>query len=123
MDFDHFTITLLLLRPDAPHLTEDALDALQDEHMAHLADMHDAGLLLAAGPLPGDDDRRYRGLSVWRADPERVRELLEQHPDPAVAAGRFSVEVLSWMVPSGAMSFAQTHFPRSMADARGAPGS
>ena len=118
MEFDHYTITLLLLRPDAPQLSEDALDALQDQHMAHLADMHDAGFLLAAGPLTGQDDRRYRGLSIWRAQPDRVRELLELHPDPAVAAGRFSVVVLPWMVPGGAVSFMPTRFPRSMADAR-----
>jgi len=117
MDFDRYTVTLLLLRPDAPHLSEDALDALQDEHLAHLADLHDAGMLLAAGPLPGPDDRHFRGLSIWRADPETVRELVEQHPDPAVAAGRFSIVVLPWMVPSGAMSFAHTRLPRSMAEA------
>ena len=117
MQFDRYTITLLILRPDAPTLREDALDALQDEHMSHLADLHDAGHLLAAGPLLGAPDRTFRGLSIWRASPDQVSEFIEQHPDPAVAAGRFRVEVIPWMVPSGAMQFAHTRLPRSMAEA------
>jgi uncharacterized protein len=116
MQFDRYTITLLILRPDAPPLADDALNALQDEHMAHLADLHEAGHLLAAGPLLGALDRTFRGLSIWRADPDQVREFIEEHPDPAVTAGRFRVEVIPWMVPSGAMQFARTRLPRSMAE-------
>jgi uncharacterized protein YciI len=119
MEFDSFTVSLLTLRADAPTLDEAALDALQDEHMAHLADLHDQGLLLAAGPLPGADDRHFRGLSIWAPGPDRVRELLAAQPDPVVAAGRFEVTVLPWMVPSGAVRFAHARLPRSMAEARG----
>lgn len=117
MQFDDYTISLLTLRDDAPQLDERALDQLQDAHLAHLADLHEQGHLLAAGPLLGSPDRRFRGLSIWRADPERVRQLIEQHPDPAVSAGRFSVTVIPWMVPSGAMHFTRTRLPRSMAEA------
>jgi uncharacterized protein YciI len=117
MQFDHYTISFLLLRPDAPDLDDAALDQLQDEHLAHLADLHDAGHLLAAGPLPGPPDRLFRGLSIWRGDPDTVRGLVGEHPDPAVVAGRFSVEVIPWMVPSGALHFAHTRLPRSRADA------
>ncbi len=74
--------------------------------MAHLAELHEAGHLLAAGPLLGDDT--FRGSEVGRA-------LKEQ--DPAVLAGRFSVTLLPWIVPSGAMSFSPTHFPRSITEA------
>lgn len=116
MEFDHYTITLLMLRPDAPQLSDQALDSLQDEHLAHLADLHEAGVLLAAGPLPGPDDRQFRGLSIWRAEPDHVRNLIAQHPDPAVAAGRFSVTVLPWAVPRGVLQFTQARLPRSMKD-------
>lgn len=112
MQFDEFTIALLILRPDAPQLDEEAAAALQDAHMAHLADLHEAGHLLAAGPL---FDEEFRGLSILNVDPERARALQEQ--DPAVRAGRFSVKVLSWMVPGGAMAFSPTHFPRAMSEA------
>lgn len=115
MEFDRFTISLLILRPDAPELDEEGAAALQDAHMAHLADLHDAGHLLAAGPLLGDD--KFRGLSILNVEPERARELKEA--DPAVRAGRFSVKVLPWQVPGGAMSFSPIHFPRSVTEVTG----
>ena len=114
MDFDRLTIVLLSLRPDAPQLDEEAADALQDAHMAFLAELHEAGHLLAAGPLSHET---YRGLSILNVEPERARELKEQ--DPAVRAGRFSLEVIPWMVPAGAVSFSPTRFPRSMTEASG----
>jgi uncharacterized protein YciI len=117
VECDRYTVTLLILRPDAPKLDEAAADALQDAHMAHLADLHDAGHLLAAGPLLGPAERPFRGLSIWRPDPDQVQRFVEEHPDPAVAAGRFRVEVIPWMVPSGAMRFAHTRLPRSMSEA------
>ena len=114
MQFDRYTIALLVLRPDAPQLDEDAAEALQNAHMAHLADLHEAGHLLAAGPL---DDPELRGLSILNVDPDRARELKEQ--DEAVRAGRFDVKVMPWIVPSGAISFSRAHFPRSLAEAAG----
>jgi hypothetical protein len=48
-------------------------------------------------------------------EPERAREL--KHADPAVEAGLYTLEVLTWLVPRGAMSFAPTRFPRTIAEA------
>lgn len=112
MQFDHYTIALLILRPDAPELDDEAAAALQDAHMAHLADLHEAGHLLAAGPL---SDEKFRGLAILNVEPERARELKEQ--DPAVQIGRFFIKVMPWMVPAGAMTFSPTRFPRSVAEA------
>jgi uncharacterized protein len=109
--FDLFTIALLTLRDDAPQLDEEEATALQEAHMAYNADLHDAGHLLAAGPLP---DERYRGLGIWNVDPERVHVLREQ--DPAVRAGRLSASALRWMVPGGTIGFSPTRLPRSMAE-------
>ena len=114
MQFDRFTVALLILRPDAPQLDDAAAAALQDAHLAHLADLHAQGYLLAAGPL---GDEQFRGLSIFNVDPERARDLAEA--DPGVKAGWFSVQVIPWMVPAGAMSFSPTFFPRSVAEARG----
>ena len=114
MQFDRFSVALLILRPDARVLDDEAAAALQDAHLAHLAGLHEAGYLLAAGPL-GDD--QFRGLSILSVEPERARELKEA--DPAVQAGRFSVKVMSWMVPAGAAAFSPTRFPRSMAEVCG----
>ena len=68
MKFDRYTVTLLSQRPDAPDLDEDKAAALQDVHMSHLADLHEDGVLLAAGPL---FDERYRGLSILNVSPTR----------------------------------------------------
>lgn len=111
MDFDQFSVVLLILREDAPRLNEVETNRLQDAHMAHLADLHDAGYLLVAGPL---SDERIRGLSILNVSPEMAKELKEA--DPAVQAGKFEVKVIPWMVPSGAMSFSPTVFPRSMSE-------
>jgi uncharacterized protein len=114
MDFDRFTIGLLILRADAPKLSEQEENALQDAHMAHLAKLHDEGILLAAGPLVGSADRDLRGLEIYKGSPNEVRAAADQ--DPAVRAGRFTHRLLPWMVPGGAVSFAHTRFPRSMAE-------
>jgi uncharacterized protein YciI len=116
MDFDKLTVTLLELRDDAPELTQEQQDALQDAHMAHLADLHEAGYLLVAGPLL-DHDSSFRGLSILSVDVQEARALKER--DPAVQAGRYRVIVLPWMVPAGAMTFSPATFPRSAAEAAG----
>ena len=89
MQFDQFTIVLAMLQPDAPALDEEAADALQDAHMAFLADLHEARHLLAGGPL---DDPEYRGLSIMNVDRERALELRGR--DPAVLAGRLSLKAI-----------------------------
>ncbi|HEX9240736.1 MAG TPA: YciI family protein [Candidatus Bathyarchaeia archaeon] len=114
MDFDRFTIGLLILRTDAPKLSEEEENALQDAHMAHLAKLHDEGILLAAGPLLGSSDRDLRGLEIYKGTPEQVKPTADR--DPGVRAGRYTHRFIPWMVPAGALSFAHTRFPRSMAE-------
>jgi uncharacterized protein len=116
MDFDRFTIALLVLRDDAPELTPEGEDALQDAHMSHLADLHQAGHLLAAGPLL-DRGSQFRGMSILNVGVEEAQALKQS--DPAVLAGRYAVITLPWMVPAGALSFSPARFPRSMTEAAG----
>jgi len=47
-------------------------------------------------------------------EPDRVRELVER--DPAVRAGRFRLQIIPWMVPAGAMTFARTRLPRAASE-------
>ena len=119
MRFDQLTVALLVLRPDAPDLDDTEAARLQDAHMSHLADLHESGVLVAAGPLgPGNDgERRFRGLSLLTVDPDEARRLKEA--DPAVQAGIYSVEVFRWRFPSGAMHYTPTTFPRSITQATG----
>ena len=102
VQLDRFTVALLILRPDAPKLDEAAAARLQDAHMAHLADLHDAGYLLASGPLI---DEKFRGLSILNVEPERARALKEQ--DPAVIAGRFSVKVIPMLAAAAIIPLAR----------------
>jgi hypothetical protein len=82
MEFDRYTIALLLLRTDAPAFTEVEEAELQDAHMSHLSDLHDAGQLLAAGPVLGAPNRELRGFSILKVDPERARELTTRPGSP-----------------------------------------
>jgi uncharacterized protein len=116
MEFDRLTITLLVLREDAPELTDEQEGELQDAHMAHLADLHEAGHLLAAGPIR-DQGSPIRGVSVLAVGVDEALALKER--DPAVRAGKYRIVALPWMVPSGAMTFTPTRFPHSRAEAMG----
>lgn len=117
MRLDRFTIALLIRPADAPQLDDAAADAMQDAHMSHLADLHEAGALLAAGPVLGPPDRVLRGLSILRVDPDEARRL--KASDPAVRAGLYTVEAYPWLVPGGAMTFTSVPFPRSVKDVGG----
>ena len=105
----------MILRPDAPKLEEREANALQDAHLTYLAKLHEDGDLLAAGPLLESGDHELRGLCIFQVEPEKARELTNR--DPAVRAGSFSVKIMPWIVPGGAISFKQTRFPRSVVEA------
>jgi uncharacterized protein YciI len=115
MEFEHYTVALLVTNPDAPELDEAAAAALQDAHLSHLADLHEAGHLLAVGPL-ADPDSELRGLSLLRVDADEARRLKEA--DPAVQAGVFLLRIIPWRTPAGALHFTKTSLPRSMAEVR-----
>jgi uncharacterized protein YciI len=94
MQFDQHTLVLLVLRPDAPQLTDEQAAELQDRHLAFRADLRDRGYLIGGGPLVDQDDERLRGISIMMCDPETARRLSNE--DPAVRAGRLAAEVMTW---------------------------
>ena len=103
MEFDTLTVSLFEAILNTTPLDERESDALQDAHMAYLAVLHETGKLQAAGPILGPNERTFRGLCIHRLPLEEVRALFEK--DPLVRAGRLSVRVFTWSVPSGALSF------------------
>jgi uncharacterized protein YciI len=117
MEFDQFTVVVLLTPADPPELDDAEAEKLQDAHLNHLATLHESGRLLAAGPLPGEPGRRFRGAEHLRHGPDEARALAEE--DPAVQAGWFELVVLPWMVPAGAVRFDRdARFPHSASEAR-----
>jgi uncharacterized protein YciI len=110
VEFDVFTAALLVSG------SQPNTDALQDAHLAHLASLHEAGALLAAGPL-SDPAGELRGLSILNVGAEEA--LAAKADDPAVRAGVFAIRAMQWHVPAGAMTFAPAFFPRSMGDVAG----
>jgi uncharacterized protein YciI len=94
---------LLRRPPDAPDLPEEELDRLQEQHLAHLAAMAEAGKLVSAGPFSEQPDESLRGLCFYATSVEEARELAGL--DPAVRAGRLAVDVMTWWTQKGTISF------------------
>ncbi|MEU7610145.1 YciI family protein [Micromonospora sp. NPDC049204] len=115
MRFDQHTVVLLLRPADPPELPQDAIDRLQDAHLAHQAGLVEQGLVLATGPFLHPDDDLLRGFVVLSIAPDEARALYAN--DPAVRAGRLVAQVASWLVPEGNVRFEGVPIPRSMLEA------
>ncbi len=75
-----------------------ASDSIQAGHLANIGRMAEAGILVAAGPLLDGGD--LRGVLVFRADSvERLRAEVAR--DPAVRAGRLTLDLHPWFAPAG----------------------
>lgn len=114
VQFDRHTVTMLMLRDDAPVLSQEQADQLQDAHLAHIADLVEAGEIVAVGPPVDRDDERWRGMAIWSVDQDTARRA--SAADPGVLAGRYEVRVATWLVPAGMLGFHRVRVPRSTAD-------
>lgn len=115
MEFDQFSLVLLVTGPKDGEIDEQRRNEIQDAHLNHLATLHEAGNLIGAGPLIGGAVTGFRGASIFKVGPDEARALCEQ--DPAVQAGVFEARILPWLVPAGAVRYSRTTFPHSSAEA------
>lgn len=101
MKLDSYTVVFLTRPSDAPELSDQELDALQERHLAFLARMQAEGHTLASGPVTGQPDESLRGISIYRTSVEEARRLAGQ--DPSVQAGRLVLDVFNWLMPAGTL--------------------
>lgn len=100
-NMERYSLVILRRPANAPPVADAA--ALQRQHLGHLEAMARAGKLVVAGPFDDQTDPRMRGLCIYRTSIDEARRLAQG--DPMVKAGRLEVEVLSWWVEKGAITF------------------
>jgi uncharacterized protein YciI len=102
MELDGYSFVLLKRGPRAFEFSDEELDRLQEQHLAHLDAMHERGALLIAGPFSDQPDETLRGFCLYRTSVEETRRLAES--DPSVQAGRMAVDVMGWWTGRGALA-------------------
>jgi uncharacterized protein YciI len=102
VDLEAFELVLLRRPENAPDLPDDVLERIQEEHLAHHARLRAAGQIVTNGPVREQPDPLLRGLTFYRTGSlAQSRQLAED--DPAVRAGRLTVEIMTWYCPPGTM--------------------
>ena len=75
---------------------------LMDGHLAHLTKLGNQGHAYIAGPISGGGD--LAGIVILKAPTQEAAKALEAE-DPAVKAGRFRIEMVSYLSPGNWFSF------------------
>jgi uncharacterized protein YciI len=103
-NMESYQLVLLKRGPAWTPEVTPAVEELQKQHLGHLQKMAAAGHMVIAGPFSDQQDVGKRGACLYRVGSvEEARALAEQ--DPAVRSGRLVVEVVTWWVEKGHMTF------------------
>jgi uncharacterized protein len=103
MELESFELVMLRRPRGAPEYDEETIQRIQREHLSYNASLRASGDIAINGPVMDQPDEALRGLTFYRTGSlARARELAEA--DPAVVAGRLTVEVMTWLCPPGALT-------------------
>ena len=103
MDLEAYELVLLRRPENAPAYDDAELERIQREHLAHHARLRESGHVVTNGPVTDQRDPALRGLTFYRTGSlEEARRLAEA--DPAVLAGRLTVDIMTWYCPPGTMT-------------------
>jgi uncharacterized protein YciI len=103
MDLEAFDLVILRRPDNAPPYDQEKLDRIQREHLAYHAQLRAGGQIATNGPVLDQPDASLRGLAFYRTGSlDEARRLAEQ--DPAVLAGRLTIEVMTWWCPPGTLA-------------------
>ncbi|MGN6474826.1 MAG: YciI family protein [Mycobacteriales bacterium] len=103
-EFDVYQLVILRRPAERPTYDEATEDLLQLQHLGHFANMQEAGLMHVAGPLSDQPDHSMRGICIYQVGSvDEARRHAED--DPAVRAGLFTIDVMTWRTAKGAMPF------------------
>jgi uncharacterized protein YciI len=113
MEFEKFQLVILRAGDNPPQIPREQAMEIQKQHLAHMNGLAQQGKLVVAGPFSDQPDKTMRGMCIYRCGSiDEARQLAEA--DPAVKAGRLKVEVLTWNVEKGYMTFPKA--PQSEGD-------
>ena len=119
-EFESFPLVFLRAGPKADALSEEEVSRIQMQHLAHLKRLTDEGKIAVAGPFSDQADPSLRGMVIYRvATVEEARALAEA--DPAVKAGRLTVDVVTWWTAKGAVRFREVQPAKGAASEGSAP--
>jgi uncharacterized protein YciI len=102
VELEAYELVLLRRPEDARDYPDEVLERIHEEHLAYHAELRETGQIVTNGPVDEQPDPSLRGLAFYRTGSlAQARELAEA--DPAVRAGRLSVEIMTWYCQPGTM--------------------
>jgi uncharacterized protein YciI len=103
---DTYECIVLYPGPSGRALPEETVQRLQAEHLRHMRALHRRGVILIDGSVdgPAREPDPPIGFGLARTGSvDDVRSVMEA--DPAVQAGLYRVDVLTFLCPAGSLEF------------------